>query len=126
MFPCFIVPPPSVSISFNGGQCLSGGRLVLLCTINLLTAVNSQVSVVSLWFGPSGQLRNSTNIIISNTYEVTDGVFQNTLMISNFDTSVHNGDYVCNATVVPVPLHIIGVSAVGRRTVTISGSYFTQ
>ena len=97
-----------------------------MCSITLPATVNSQVSVASLWFGPNRQLRNSSDIIISNTYEVTDGVFQNSLTISSFDTSVHNGRYVCNATVVPMSAYIVGVSAVARRTVTISGLYFTQ
>lgn len=117
----FVAPPPRVEVFVNSGQFLSDSRVVLLCTITLPVIVNSQVTIATSWFGPNGQLRNSSSVLVSNTYAVTDRVFQSSLTISNFMTSVNNGDYLCNATVVPMSPHVIGTSAVGRRTVTISG-----
>lgn len=113
-------------MAVNSTQFHSNSRVVLLCTISVPVSVNSQVTVSTLWFGPNGQLRSSSNVIVSNTYEVISRVFQNSLTISNFNTSVHNGDYVCNATVEPMSPHIVGVSAVGRGTVTISGYCYSQ
>lgn len=94
---------------------------MLLCTINLPVTVNSEVNVAVLWLSPSGQLRNSSDVSISNTYEVNNGVFQSSLTISNYDTSVDNGDYTCNGSVIPTSPHVIGISAVGRKRVSISG-----
>ncbi len=92
-----------------------------MCTINLPATVNSEVAVAVLWFGPAGQLRNSSGVSISNTYEVMNGVFQSRVTISNYITSNDNGDYACNASVIPTAPHVIGISAVGRETVSISG-----
>lgn len=94
---------------------------MLLCTINLPATVNSEVAVAMLWFGPTGQLRNSSSVSISNTYEVMNGVYQSRVTISNYITSIDNGEYACNASVIPTSPHIIGISAVGRETVSISG-----
>ena len=116
-----IAPPPRIEISVNSGQFHSDNRVILLCTISLPVAVNSEVTVAVLWLGPSGQLTNSSDVLISNTYEVTEGVFQSRVTISNYVTSVDNGDYTCNASVIPVSPHVIGSSAVGRKSVSISG-----
>lgn len=94
---------------------------MLLCTINLPATVNSEVAVAVLWFGPTGQLRNTSDVSISNTYEVMNGVFQSRVTISNYITSTDNGDYACNASVIPTSPHIVGISAAGSETVSISG-----
>lgn len=115
------VPPPRIEISVNSGQFHSDSSVMLLCTINLPVTVNSEVTVAVLWFDPTGQLRNSSNVSISNTYEVTNVVFQSSVTIFNYVTSVNNGDYTCNASVIPTSLHVTGISAVGRKRVSISG-----
>lgn len=119
--PLSIVSPPRIEISINSGQFHSDSRIMLLCTINLPETVNSEVNVAVLWLGPSGQLRNSSDVSISSTYEVTNGVFQSSVTISNYVTLVDNGDYTCNASVIPISPYVIGISAVGRKRVSISG-----
>lgn len=115
------VPPPRIEILVNSGQFHSDSRVMLLCTINLPVTVNSEVAVAVLWFGPTGQLRNSSDVSIAGTYEVTNGVFQSSVTISNYITSVNNGDYICNASVIPASPHVTGSSAIGRKRVSISG-----
>ena len=115
------VPPPRIEISVNSGQFHSDSRVMLLCTINLSVTVNSEVAIGVLWFGPTGQLRNSSNVSISNTYEANDGVFQSSVIISNYSTATDNGNYSCDASVIPTLPHVTGISAVGRKRVSISG-----
>ena len=114
------VPPPSVEISVNAGQFLCN-KVILLCEITLPVVVSSEVTVATLWFGPSGQLRNSSNVTVSNTNEVTDRVFQSSVTLLNYDTAVNNGEYLCNTTVVPTSPYIVGISAASRKSVSISG-----
>ena len=94
---------------------------MLSCTVSLPLTAASNVTVVTSWTGPSGQLRNSSDVTISNAYQVIEGVFQSTVTISNYVTSVNNGDYTCNATVVPTSPYVIGTSAVGSKSVSVSG-----
>lgn len=122
-----VVPPPRVEVSINSAQFHSDNRVMLLCTVTLSATAISQVSVETLWSGPNGQLGNSSSsVIISNTYRISNGVFQSTVTISNYVTSVYNGDYLCNATVVPTSPYIVGISAVARKSVAVSGWYFAQ
>ena len=121
-FSSFVVPPPRVEISVNSGRFHSDNNVMLLCTISLPTSVNSElITIATVWLGPNGLIRNSSDDTISNAYEISDGVFQSSLTISNFVTSTDNGEYLCNVTVVPLSPHIIGIGAVGRRTVSVSG-----
>ena len=110
-----------VEISVDNGQFLSDRSVTLSCTINLPVTATSNVAVVTSWLGPNGQLRNSSSVRISNTYEITEGMYQSNVTISNFVTSVNNDDYVCNSTVAPTSPYVIGTSAIGRRSVSISG-----
>lgn len=112
-------------MSLNSDQFHSDNSVMLLCTINLPVTVNSEVTIATVWVGPNGWLTNSSDVTISNTYEITDGVYQSSLTISNFVTSMDNGDYRCNATIATLSPYIIGDSAIGRRTVNISGWYFS-
>ena len=83
----------------------------------------SNVTVATSWSGPSGQLRNSSGISLSNAYEVSEGVFQSNVTIFNYIPSVNNGEYACNATVVPTSPYVIGTGAVNRRNISISGLF---
>ena len=110
-----------VEISVDSGQFLSDRSVTLSCTTNLPVTATSNVAVAISWLAPNGQLRNSSNIRLSNVYEITEGVYHSNVTISNFVTSVNNGDYVCNSTVVPTSPYVIGTSAIRRRSVSISG-----
>ena len=94
--------------------------MTLSCNINLPSAVTDNVAIEASWTGPSGVLRNSSDVRLSNTYRVSEGVFRSTATISGYDTTVNNGDYVCNATVLATSPYVIGTSGVGRRNVIVS------
>ena len=115
------VPQPRVEVSVDSGHFISDGRVTLLCTVNLPSTVNSGELVTTTWFGPSGQLTNSSNVTISNAYSIADRVFQSSVIISNFFQAVDNGEYTCNVTVIPSSSYVISNRGSGRRRVMISG-----
>ena len=115
------MPPPRVQVSVNTGRFLSESIVTLICTASLQLAVNTGETVVTSWFDSNGQLRNSLSITISNALATANGVFQSSVTFSNFVPSVHNGEYICNATVIPSSSNIVGNSVTGRRRVMVSG-----
>ena len=82
---------------------------------------SSEVALSVTWHGPNGQLENSSNVTISGPYSITDRVLQSNLTITNYVRSINNGEYICNATMIPASPYIIGKSAVFRKTISISG-----
>lgn len=118
---CYIVPPPRVEVSVNADRFISESVVVLSCTVNLPSTVNGRETVVTTWFGSSGQLGNSSNVTISNTYAIADRVFLSSVTIIDFVPAVNNGDFTCNATVIPSSSYVIGNSATNTRTVMVSG-----
>ena len=111
-------------MSVSTGRFISESIVTLSCTVTLPSTVNSGETVVTTWFGPSGeQLRNSSTVTVSNAVVISNGVFQSSTMIAGFVPASNNGDYSCNATVMPPSTYVIGNSAATRRTVMISGWY---
>ena len=117
------MPPPRVEVSVSTGRFISESIVTLFCNINLPSTVNSQERVVTTWFGPSGVLQNSSSTTVSNIYAIASGVFQSNATIANYVPSVNNGEYTCNATVIPSSSYVIGNSGTDRRRVMISGQY---
>ena len=115
------VPPPGVEMSVNSGQFHTDSIVMLFCTVSLPMTGSNQVTLTVTWHGPNGQLGNSSNITISGPYAIADQVLQSNVTISNYVRSVNNGEYTCNATIVPVSPYIIGKSAASRKTISISG-----
>lgn len=110
-------------MTINTGRFLNERIVVLLCTVNLPVAANSRETVVTTWSGPSGQLRNTSNVTISSASAIANGVFQSTVSISGFIPATYNGDYICNANVVPSSSssYVVGSNATGMRRVMVSG-----
>ena len=94
--------------------------MTLSCNVNLPSSVTDNVAIETAWTGPSGELRNSSDVRLSNAYRISEGVFRSTATISGYDTTVNNGYYVCNATVLATSPYVIGTSGVGRRNVRVS------
>lgn len=84
-------------------------------------AGSSELVLNVTWYGPNGQLRNSSNVTISGPYSIANRVLQSSLTIINYARSINNGEYTCNATMIPVSPYIIGTSADSRKTISISG-----
>ena len=110
-------------MTINTGRFLNERIIALICTVTLPVTANSRETVDTTWSGPSGQLRNMSNITISNANVIANGVFQSTLSISGFIPATHNGNYICNANVVPSlsSSHVVGSNATGMRHVMVSG-----
>ena len=113
-----LVPPPGVSVSIDTGRFISENTVTLHCIVTLPSTVNSRETVITTWFGPSGQLTNSSDVTISNANGLLQG---SSIAIANFVPADDNGEYICNATVIPSSSYILGNSATTRRMVMISG-----
>ncbi len=116
-----VVPSLQVEVSFNTGRFISEGMVVLFCTITLPSTVNSREEVTTTWLGPSGQIGNSSSLVISNVYEVSDGVLQSNVTISSYVPSINNGEYTCTATLTSSSSYVTGNSGSDRRRVAITG-----
>ncbi len=114
---------PRVEVSINSGRYLSEDIVTLSCTINLHLSVNSRERVATAWFGPSGQLINSSSITVSDSYAIASGIFQSDVTITNFAPDPYNGDYVCNVTVIPSSPYVVGTEGSDTTRLMISGSY---
>lgn len=116
------VQPLQVEISINTDQFISESIVILSCTINLSPRVNSGERIVTTWHGLSGhQLINSSGLTVSNIHAFANGVFQSNVTISSYVPAVNNGEYTCNATVIPSSSYVMGNSGTDRRRVMITG-----
>ena len=82
--------------------------------------------MVTTWNGPSGQVGNSSHVTLSGPYAVANGMYQSDVIITAFDPGVHNGEYTCNATVIPSSSYVIGSSTSNGRMVMITGQLFIR
>ena len=116
-----IVPPPGVAVFINISRYISENIVTLSCSITLSSAVNNGERVVTTWSGPSGQVGNSSSVVLSGPYAISNGLYQSDITITAFDPGVHNGEYTCNATVIPSSSYVIGSSITNGRMVMITG-----
>ena len=114
-------PLPRVDVSVNTGRFISESIVTLVCTATLPSTANSGETVATTWLSPSGQLRNSSRFSISNSSPVSTRVFRSSVTIANFVPSADNGEYVCNASVIPASTYVVGSSATDRRNLMVSG-----
>ena len=120
MFVVPAVPPPSVSVTNSSGT-YAGTNFTLTCTIELRTAVDTQVVVNSTWRGPVG-IPTGTRVV-SSSPTGTGARYQTILMFRPLNTS-DSGNYTCEATVSPSPeSQFISGSTAGSDTlpVTVQG-----
>ena len=117
MFVVPAVPPPSVSVTNSSGT-YAGTNFTLTCTIELRTAVDTQVVVNSTWRGPLG-IPTGTRVV-SSAPTGTGARYQTILMFRPLNTS-DSGNYTCEATVSPSPeSQFISGSAAGRDTLSVT------
>lgn len=115
------VPSPRIEISINDERYYGENVVVFSCTVHLPSTVNDGEVIDLKWFGPSGQLGNSSNVTISRLYSTTDGVYQSDVTITGYSPAVNNGEYVCNVTVIPSSQYVIGSSGFETRRVVLTG-----
>ncbi len=118
---CKIVSSPKVTVSINVSRFLSDNIVTLSCVAELPSTVNNGEIIAATWSGPSGHLSNSSSIAVSDTYAIANGVFQSDVTISGYVPAVHNGEYICNATVIPSSSYVIGSSGNDAQSVMLSG-----
>ena len=117
MFVVPAVPPPSVSVTNSSGT-YAGTNFTLTCTIELRTAVDTQVVVNSTWRGPVG-IPTGTRVVASAPTG-TGARYQTILMFRPLNTS-DSGNYTCEATVSPSPeSQFISGSTAGSDTLSVT------
>ena len=105
----------------NVSRFLSDNIVTFSCLVDLPATVSDGETVVTAWSGPSGQLGNSSSVTVSNVYETGSGAFQSDVTITGFVPATHNGEYTCNATIIPSSSYVIGSSKADAQSVTLSG-----
>lgn len=110
-----------MELSAYTSRFISESVVTFFCTINLPSTVNNDELIVTTWFGPNGRISNSSSVTLSNTYIIASGVFQSTLTMTSFSPVVDNGEYICNASVIPSSSHVSGNYATARRILVITG-----
>lgn len=118
------MPPPRVELTVNTDRFISENTVTLFCTVTLHSSVNDNELVLTRWFGPGRLLSNPSGAIIT-TVKLSDGVFQSSFRITNFNTTLNNGDYTCNATVISSSSYVVGNTASDSRKVNIPGKAST-
>lgn len=108
-------------MSVNVSHFLSDNIVTVSCLADLPPTVNNREMVITTWFSPNGQLDNSSTVTISNTYATANGAFQSDITITEYVPAVHNGEYICNATVIPSSSFVIGSSGTDTGSVMLSG-----
>ncbi len=108
-------------MSVNTGRFIGESTVILSCIANFPSIMDGREVVVITWFGPSGQLGNSSSVTVSNVYAVGNGVFQSILVISSFAPAIDNGEYICNATMIRLSSYVIGGSGTGMKEIVIGG-----
>ena len=117
MFVVPAVPPPSVSVTNSSGT-YAGTNFTLTCTIELRTAVDTQVVVNSTWREPLG-IPAGTRVVASAPTG-TGARYQTILMFRPLNTS-DSGNYTCEVTVSPSPeSQFIIASTAGRDTLSVT------
>ena len=113
----FVVPPPYVSVTLSS-SAYAGTNFTLTCTIELNTAVDTEVVVNRTWHVPV-VIPTGTRIVASEPTG-TGARYQTILMFHPLNTS-DSGNYTCEATVSP-PLdsQFINASTAGRDTLSIT------
>ena len=116
MFVVPAVPPPFVSVTNSSGT-YAGTNFTLTCTIELRTAVDTQVVVNSTWHGPV--ILAGTRVVASEPTG-TGTRYQTILMFRPLNTS-DSGNYTCEVTVSPSPeSQFISGSTAGSDTLSVT------
>ena len=102
----------------NSSSTYAGTNFNLTCTIELNTAVDTQVVINSTWRGPLG-VPTGTRVVASAP--TGTGVrYQTILMFRPLNTS-DSGNYTCEATVSPSPeSQFIIASTAGRGILSVA------
>lgn len=105
------VPPPTVS--FSGAPTLDslyeGVHFTLTCSIQLNSGVDSEVQVAARWLKSGVPLSNDSNIRITIFGISESGQFSyETTVVFNLLRLEDDGDYACEATVVPQTSFVTG------------------
>ena len=93
----------------------------LNCSITLNAAVDTVVDTAWVnvtWMGPQGPISSSSGVAISDVTG-SNNVYESTLMFSPL-MSTANGDYTCEAIIIPTPGQFLLMSSPGHGIDTIT------
>ena len=86
---CFLVTPPSLSISLTPNDIIYESTLLIItCNATLPSVVDTSVTATVSWTGPNGIVNNNERIMIDEAVSIGDNVFQSLLTFQPVD----NGD----------------------------------
>ena len=114
------VPNPIVYVTTEPPTYI-GTNATLNCSIALNAAVDTVVDtnwVKVTWIGPQGAISSSSGAVISDVTGSND-VYESTLMFSPL-MSTANGNYTCEAIIIPVPEQFLLMSSPGHGIDTIT------
>ena len=74
----------------------------MTCDVEVDEAVDTGVSVSTIWRGPSGELASNSRVTISQINVLDSENYQSEVMISSLQSS-GSGNYTCAATISPDP-----------------------
>ena len=114
------VPNPIVYITTEPPTYI-GTNATLNCSIALKAAVDIVVDaswVNVTWMGPQGHISSNSGVMISDVTG-SHNVYESTLMFCPL-MSTANGNYTCEAIIVPVPGQFLLMSSPGRGIYTIT------
>ena len=95
----------------------TGTSVLLTCTLELNSAVDSEVSVAGVWRRGGEVVNNSSRVNVSPTTLVRPSVFQTTISVSPLSDTMDSGQYSCHSTITSTPFVLFGA---GSHQVTLS------
>ena len=98
----------------------TGTSVLLTCTLELNSAVDSEVSVTGVWRRGGEVVNNSSHVNVSLTTLIRPSVFQTIISISPLSDSIDSGQYSCQSTTVSNPF-ILVADGLQRITLPIEG-----
>lgn len=94
------VPPPVVSILPSTTSVYAGSFITINCSIQLTTAVDSQVTVSVVWKKNGMMLRGSTNRMLLDAILISNSsLYLAQIVFSPMQLSTDDGVYACEVTV---------------------------
>ena len=119
------VPEPTVAIELSDAQAsfLAGTPLELSCSIQLDSAIDSVVSISTVWQRDGLNITGSARITITPPTVTISLQYVSLLQFSTLSSSTDSGSYTCVTTVGPTSSesYIVGATGMDVYTTTVDG-----
>ena len=116
------VPAPIVNLTkISSSTLFAGTNLSLICTFELHSAADSQVTLNSVWRRGGQILNSNSRVNISTTHMTSPLTYSTTLQISPLSNTMDGGQYSCQSIISSEP-YILYTDASRQATVRIEGT----